>query len=357
MAQPLWMLPANDIANELYARWTISRVHSLGRIPYDMAFGRNILESQVRYGWPEAWSVQNGGVADPRPPSVIGHEPTPSYDFMAVPAAIAKPLSVNAYSWSLMNPKARMRYSPRYGRGFGALPHQFARFRRGDSTLVAGGYRMVRELELGRAPYIAALTFDAVDGSPPRQVVKDSASAASALLLSLGKSPMLASIEVLAPTGRKAARARETVQPLPPTAQLSDYLVLVRGDPSLTPSLERSAPTAYGSLEIEGGSTIGLYWEVYRPVSVSAPLSVSIKATRVGASFFQQLGSSIGLSKAVTPVSIKFTDNGRPDAGFGRSLTLNFPAVPDGEYQLSLVVAGAGASDSTTQRIRVRKGR
>ena len=132
--------------------------------------------------------------------------------------------------------------------------------------------------------------------------------------------------------------------------------MLVRGDPSLTPSLENSASAAYGSLEIEGGSTIGLYWEVYRPVSVSAPLSVSIKATKVGASFMQRLGSSIGLSKAVTPVSIKFTDNGRPDNGFGRSLTLNFPAV-DGEYQLSLVVAGGGQTDSTTQRIRVKKGR
>jgi hypothetical protein len=357
MAQPLWMLPANDIANEFYARWTISRVHSLGRIPYDMAFGRNILESQLRYGWPEAWSVQNGGVADPRPPSVIGHEPTPSYDFMAVPSAIEKPLAVNQYSWSLNNPKARMRYSPRYGKGFGALPHQLARFRRGDSTIVAGGYRMVRELEMGRPPYMAAVTFDALDGRPPRQVIKDSASAAGALLVPLGKSPMLASVEVLAPTGKKAARARETVQPLPATAQLSDYLVLVRGDPSLTPSLEKSAETAYGSLEIEGGSTIGLYWEVYRQVSVSAPLNVSIRATRVGASFFQRLGSSIGISKAVTPVSIKFTDNGRPDSGFGRSLTLNFPAVPDGDYQLSVVVAGGGQTDSTTQRIRVKKGR
>lgn len=357
MAQPLWMLPSNDAANEFYARWTISRVHSLGRIPYDMAFGRNILESQLRYGWPEAWSIQNGGVADPRPPSVIGHEPTPSYDFMAVPSAIQKPMSINQYSWSLNNPKARMRYSPRYGRGFGALPHQLARFRRGDSTLVAGGYRMVRELEMGRPPYQAGLVFDAIDGRPARQVVKDSATAAGALLLPLGSSPMLASVEVLAPTGKKAARAREVVQPLPSTAQLSDYLVLVRGDPSLTPSLEKSAETAYGSLEIEGGSTIGLYWEVYRQVSLAQPLSVSIRATRVGASFFQRLGSSIGISKAVTPVSIKFTDNGRPDGGSGRSLTLNFPAVPDGEYQLSLVVAGAGQTDSTTQRIKVRKGR
>ncbi len=357
LAQPLWLLPANDVRNELYARWTISRVHSLGRIPYDLGFARNILESQVRYGWPEAWSIQNGGVADPRPPSVIGHEPTPSYDFMPAPEAIEKPVGATTSDWNLNDPKARMRYSPRFGVGYGALPNQFARFRRGDSTLLAGGYRMVRELEMGRAPYIAALTLDALDGRPPRQVRVDSAPAASALLLNMGTTPLLASLEVLGTTGRRAARVRETVQPLSRDARLSDYLVLVRGDPSPAPSLERNAQNAYGSLEIEGGTAIGLYWEIYRQVSVGAPLSISLKATRVGASFMQRLGSTIGLSKAVTPVSIRFADNGRADGGFGRSLTLNFPQVPNGEYQLSLVVSGGGITDSTTRRIRVRTGR
>jgi len=276
---------------------------------------------------------------------------------MATPAVITKPIGATSADWSFKRAKARMRYSPRYGTGFGALPHQFARFQRGDSTLVAGGYRMVRELELGRPPYTTALTFDSFDGRPPRQVRKDSATAAGALLLNMGTSASLASLEVLAPTSRKAARVRETIQPFPANIRLSDYLVLVRGDPTPTPSLERSAQTAYGSLEIEGGTTIGLYWEIYRQVSVGTPLAVSLKATRIGASFFQRLGSSIGLSKAVTPVSIRFADNGRADGAFGRSLTLNFPAVPDGEYQLTLLVAGGGISDSTTQRIRVRNGK
>ncbi len=357
LAQPLWLLPANDVSNELYSRWTISRVHSLGRIPYDMGFGRNILESQVRYGWPEAWSIQNGGVADPRPPSIIGHEPTPSYDFMPSAAVLDKPIGATDADWKLRDPKARMRYSPRFGVGYGALPSQFARFRRGDSTLVAGGYRMTRDLEMGRAPYVAALTFDGFDGRAPRQIRKDSAAAASALLLNMGTSPMLASLEVLAPASRRAARVRETLQPLARDVRLSDYLVLVRGDPSPAPTLETNARNAYGSLQIEGGTALGLYWEIYRTVSVGTPLAVSLKATRVGASFMQKLGSSIGLSKAVTPVSIRFTDNGRPDGGFGRSLTLNFPSVPDGEYQLALVVTGGGMSDSTTRIIRVKKAR
>jgi hypothetical protein len=356
LAQPLWMLPANDVANELYARHTMSRVHSLARIPYDLQWGDDLLESQVRYGWPMQWSVQNGGVADPRPPSVIGHEPTPSYDFMPLPPALTNPLSAMAEDWDPKRKKARMRYATRYATGYGALPNQFARFRRGDTTLVAGGYRLMRELEMGRAPYHAALTLDAIDQRPAVQVRKDSVSANGALLAPITR-PMLASLEVLAPTGKRAARVRTTVQPLPAETRLSDYLLLQRGDPSPTPGLERNAAQAYGSLDIEGGTQIGIYWEMYRQASPSAPLQVSLRATRLGASFMQRLSSSIGLSKALTPVSIRYNDNGRPDGAPGRSLALNFPNVPAGAYQLTLIVSGGGVTDSTTQVIRVRGAR
>lgn len=357
LAQPLWMLTGNDISNEWYSRFTVSRVHSLGRIPYDLQWGDDLLESQLRYGWPTAWSVQNGGAADPRPPQVIGHEPTPSYDFMPAISAIANPTGATASDWEPNRKKARMRYATRYAAGYGALPHQFARFRRGgDTTVLAGGYRLMRDLEMGRAPYTAALTLDAFDGRPAVQVIKDSATANGALLAPV-MSRMLASVEVLAPVAKRAARVRNTIDPLPRDARLSDYLLLQRGDASPTPTLERNAAQAYGSTEIEGGTTIGIYWEMYRSASPSAPLQVSLRATRLGAGFFQRLGSAIGLSKALTPVSIKYNDNGRPDGGAGRSLTLNFPSVPAGDYQLTLMVSGAGETDSTTQVIRVKNGR
>ena len=355
LAQPLWMIPSNDIQNELYARRTMSRVHSLARIPYDLQWGDDLLESQMRYGWPTAWSVQNGGVADPRPPSVIGHEPTPSYDFMPVPTTIVTPLTATPGDWNPRRQKARMRYAPRYATGFGALPNQFARFLRGDTTLVAGGYRLMRELEMGRAPYTAALTLDAFDGREPLQAKRDSAQANGALLLPL-PAPMMASLEVLAPTGKRATRVRSVIRPLPAGTRLSEYLLLQRGDVSATPTLERNALQAYGSNEIEAGTSIGIYWEMYRQASPGQPLQVSLRATRVGAGFFQKFGSSIGLSKSVTPVSIKYNDNGRPDGGPGRSLNINFPQVPAGDYQLTLMVSGAGITDSTTQVIRVKGG-
>ena len=353
IAQPLWMLPSNDLKNEGYARRTMSRIHSLGRIPYDLQWGDDLLESQMRFGWPTAWSVQNGGVADPRPPSVIGHEPTPSYDFMPDAKALESPVGATDDDWDLTRKKARMRYAPRYASGFGTVPHQFARFKRGDSTLVAGAYRLVRELEMGRAPYTSTLVFDALDSTEPRTVQRDSASAASALLLPLRK-PMLASLEVYGERGKRVARVRTTVEPLPADTRLSDYLLLQKGDPSITPSLETNALQAYGSMELEKGATVGLYWEIYRPSTPSAPLQISIRALRLDASFGQKIGRFFGLSKAIEPVAIRYTDNGRPDGLPGRSITLNFPPVATGDYQLTLVVSGAGISDSTSGVIRVR---
>jgi hypothetical protein len=188
------------------------------------------------------------------------------------------------------------------------------------------------------------------------QVVKDSVAANGALLAPI-TSTMLASLEVLAPVGRRAARVRLPVEPLPSTTRLSDFLLLQRGDPSPTPSLERNAEQAYGSLDIEGGTQIGIYWEMYRAASPGAPLQVSLRATRLGSSFTQRLASSIGLSKTLTPISITYRDNGRPDGAPGRSLNLNFPSVPDGDYQLTLSVSGAGITDSTSQTIRIRAKR
>jgi hypothetical protein len=356
MAQPLWTMPANDLRNELLARWTISRVHSLGRLPYDMGWIDAILQLQVRYGWPTAWSIQNGGVADPRPPSVTGHEPTPSYDFMPSPAALDDALKAKAADWEPARRKARMRYAPRYATGFGELPHQFARFRRGDSTIVAGAWRLVRELEMGRAPYNAGLVIDSAPGKNANPIIvrRDSAGANGALIANLGVSPKLASLEVVAPAGKRAARVRSTVEPLAASARLSDFLLLQRSDPSTTPSLERVAPTAFGSLTIDPGTTIGLFWEIYRDVSPANPVQVSIRAQRLNTSFMQRLTSSIGLSKAMQPVSIRYTDNGRADSGVGRSISVAFPEVPPGDYRLTLLVSGKGMTDSTSQVIRVR---
>ena len=247
-----------------------------------------------------------------------------------------------------------MRYAPRYASGFGIPPYQFARFRRGDSTVIAGAYRLVRELEMGRAPYNAAFVLDALDGSEPIVVKRDNATANAALLARIGMKPMVASLEVVAPNAKRAARVREAIRPLDASRKVSDILLLTRGDPSPRPNLESAAAMAFGGPEIDAGTTIGLYWENYLTVSPAAPGQTQIRATRVGASFMQRLGSTLRLSRAVQPVSQRIQDPGRPDGEPGRSIALSWPSVPEGDYLLTLIVQNATARDSTSTLVRVR---
>ncbi len=354
LAQPLWLLPANDARNELLSRHVISVVHGQGRIPYDMAFDGSIPAIQVRYGWPTAWSMQTAGALDPRLPSIIGHEPTPSYDFMPSRAALDSPLTATAADWEPDRDDARMRYAPRFATGFSLLPHQIARFKRGENTVVAGAWRLMREQRMGPAPYNVGL-FVADDSVriTSREVLED-APANGAVITPLGSSPGIVSLEVLAPSAKRAARVRTAVQPLPAGTRVSDMLLLAAGDAGATPSLESVATRAWGSNDIEPGRSFGLYWETYVPVSPDAPLQVTVRATRTSASFLQRLGNALRLSRAMTPVAISFRDAGRPDGLPGRAVQFTWPEVPPGEYQLTVTLRGANAVDSTSQLVTVR---
>ncbi len=354
MSQPLWMMPANDLRNELLSRHVISIIHGQGRIPYDMAWDGSISAMQVRYGWPTAWSMQTAGALDPRLPSIIGHEPTPSYDFMPTANALAAPLSASDSDWEPDRKDARMRYAPRYATGFVALPHQLARVRRGDSTMVAGAWRLMREQRMGPAPYNVGLFMADAAANITGREVQDSAGANGAVIAPLGTTPKLVSLEVLAPTGKRSARVRTVVNPLSTTAGMSDLLLLGGGDAGATPSLTSVASRAWGSNDIEAGRSFGLYWETYLPVSPDEPLQVTVRATRTSSSFMQKLGNILRLSKAMTPVTISFRDAGRPDGAPGRAIQFTWPEVPEGEYRLTVKVQGAAVTDSTSQLFTVR---
>ncbi len=355
LAQPLWMLPANDLRNELFSRHIISIVHGQGRIPYDMPFDGSIPAMQVRYGWPTAWSMQTAGALDPRLPSIIGHEPTPSYDFMPSPEAIANPLAATAADWEVDRKDARMRYSTRYATGFAALPHQVARFKRGDSTVVAGAWRLMREQRMGAAPYRVGLFVadDSLELVGSRVI--DSATAAGAVIANLGAAPRVLSLEVLGMRSRRVARVRTGVSPLEPSVRVSDMLLLAGGDAGPAPTLESVAPRAWGSNDIEPGRAFGLYWETYLPVTPQNPLQVTVRATRTSSSFSQRITNALRLSRAMTPVAISFRDAGRPDGQPGRAVQFSWPEVPPGEYRLTVLLEGGGITDSTSALFTVRE--
>jgi hypothetical protein len=298
--------------------------------------------------------MQTAGALDPRLPSIIGHEPTPSYDFMPTPEVMRAPLSASATDWEPDREDARMRYAPRYATGFSALPHQFARFRRGDSTVVASAWRLTRTQRMGAGPYRVGL-FAADDSVRiVSETVRDSAAANGAVVTALGTVPRLLSLEVMGASARRTARVRAAVAPLADSVRVSDMLLLAGGDAGAAPTLESVAPRAWGSNDIEPGRAFGLYWETYVPVTPNDPLQVTVRATRTSSSFVQRLTNALRLSRAMTPVAVSFRDAGRPDGAPGRAIQFNWPEVPPGEYRLTVLLRRDGLVDSTSALFTVR---
>ena len=348
LAQPLWMLEANDLRSELAARHVIVRTHAEGGIPYDMAWGDDMAESEMRYGWPVSWSITTGGALDPRAPSVIGHEPTPSFDFTPHHSSIGAPTSAKADAWTLKAALPRMRYAPRYApRGFVELSHQIARFRRGDSAVVVGAYDVETDRDWGSGVVQVGLAL--ADSTGPRyRVQRASLPRRGAVAVVAPAAPSLMSLEVLGNANQgRAARARYGITPLEPTAPLSDILLLRKGA-GATPSLDGVLADALGTTRIRSGGTVGFYWESYLGASPSAPAEVSLTATRLNTSLAERTRSALRVGSRVRPVAVNFQDTGRPDRLPGRTLTVNWPAVPTGEYLIELTITPAGGTPATT---------
>ena len=363
-SQPLLMLPADDLRNEFLARRVMGMVHAEAEITHPFPWDDDIAELELRYGWPTEWGARPSAnmVAGSVTPDVVGVEPRPSFDFVPTRAAIERPEQATAEAWALDDPRARTRYAPRYARrGFVELPHQLARFRRGDSTVVVGAWDVGRVARWDSAapPDSLRQRLDVglvlVDSGGARTtMVRPGLPRRGAMVATFGTAPRLASLEVLDTVAGRAARARYAIAPLPATAPISDLLLLERGAGPAA-ELDSVLAQANGSSVIRAGGVVGLYWESYLPASPESPLTVSVRATRLESGWLDRARNAVGLGVEATPVAVRFVDLGRPDGRPGRSMTLTWPSVPPGEYRLELTVGGSGSLDGGTisQTVRV----
>jgi hypothetical protein len=83
-----------------------------------------------------------------------------------------------------------------------------------------------------------------------------------------------------------------------------------------------------------------LYWECYAPASPANPVTVTLRLVPHGPKGIARIFHALGLGHRAAPISLKWTDTGRPDGSRGRSLRLGLPPRTRGRYRLELVVAG-----------------
>jgi len=388
LAQPLWLLPVNDLRSEWNARRVMARIHGDGANPYGMSWGDDLAECELRYAWPTGWATRESSGAmsmyafsGDAGRSVVGYEPAPSYDFVPHRDALAVErhgvADVPDGAWTLRpSPDAEataMRYAPAYARGgVGELTHQLARFRHGDTAVVVGAYDATRDSlwSDGRTPpTLSAGVFVVGDsGTEAAADRRDSVARTGALVARIpgasatartGQSTphWLFGLEILqrdtvhTPDGRRvfgrALRTRAPLHPLAGDVALSDLMLLHRS-PGPTPTLAAAVDSAAGTLDIRRGGTVGLYWEQYAaahpaaaqgaaPASTATPPdTIVIAATRLTRTFRERVAGLLGRATIERPIALRFPDPG--GTAVGRAIGLTWPDVPAGDYRLDVTL-------------------
>ncbi len=400
LAAPLLTWQPQATRNELLARRTLLRILRGTPTPHRTGWGSDLVEIALRFGWPDSWAREDAETNSLVMPEirVVGHEPTPSFDFVPDRHALESPLEASPDDWRLAGGrKPRMRYAPGWVTTIDMLPVQIARFLRagGDSMLVVAAFDARSLLtdsssvlagsppsSSGSKEHVAPSARDGapsagMPGTPPgasdsaamlRAAALLAVSAEStlarseaardtsgALVLASTRRPVLAAVEVLDSAHLRAARWRGSVQPLDSTALLSDILVGIAGGGAPPPILlDSAASRAIAPLVVSAGDTIALYWESYAHPTTEHPARVRLRLVPLSSGFFGRVAHALGLQHKEPPVSLAWDDPGDPGSRPGRALRIAIPDVPDGSYRIELVIEADGRQESTARRIVVR---
>src|SRR5580765_2020155 len=101
LSRPLYLLPANDLRTEHFARLTMARLIRMSGYARDIAWGDDSEELLMRYGWETGWTRSPPSIGSPLDVHVVGHEPTPAFDFVPSTDALTIPNSAVASDWEI----------------------------------------------------------------------------------------------------------------------------------------------------------------------------------------------------------------------------------------------------------------
>jgi hypothetical protein len=356
LSRPLYLLPANDLRTEHFSRLTMAELLRMARYPHDMPWGDDSRELLVRYGWETAWSRDVPSVSSPMDVHVVGHEPTPAFDFVPDAAALSAPDSLDASDWSLHDRAAQSRYAPRYARSVANLDHQVAMFRRGDSAIVVAAFDVGRDTVFAHDSIGAALAIAPATTPDSGHVVSDSAARRHAVLTTAAPwAPLIVSVEARDSAARRFARARTIVRPPPGEGRITISDLMFFDDPHTLPrSLEDATPRARGSMRVARSAPVGVYWELYGVPPEGEPLSFTLTVTRHGESWYRRAAEKLGVVDRRAPVYLQWDEPATATtAPRSRALAVDFSTLPEGNYRVELRVESRGELAAASRSVVV----
>jgi hypothetical protein len=343
VADPLFMIPGNERRTEHYARQVVSRLERETRSVYDMAWGDDLHELGVRYGWPNAWSrARRSGLSDGMAgASIVGHEPAPGFHFFPAVAMPDDTLLREPERWSVSDPRPRERYAPTYAKVFVSIgKYQIARFKRGDSMLVVGAFDVRDDSLFGNVRVEAALGLGRDVATPLVVRRRERSGPVETLVATAPWSPSVVSLEIMAPERRHAARLRFAADgelPRDRELALSDILLFDPREP-LSNTLGSVLLDVTPTTNVERSRKVGLYWEVYG-LATGTPVTTSLTIARGRTRWLRRLGERVRLAPKSSPVSLHWQETPVSSGGVaGRSLAVDVATLSTGSYTIELTI-------------------
>jgi hypothetical protein len=228
---------------------------------------------------------------------------------------------------------------------------QLARFRRGDSTLLAAVYVAVDDsIAAPRARLAASLDDGTTLASPI-----DSARRGTAFLM-LPASPRLGGVEVADSASGTLARSRLVFAPDSARRRLalSDILVF-RGAAESAVSVDSAISRAIPGDTASRGRPLGIFWETYGLADGGETVDVAVTVERIDHGFLRSTRQRLGLADEDTPLRVRWTDARPAASGISpHAISLDVGNLPGGRYRLTLSLTPAdGRAVSATREVQL----
>ena len=150
----------------------------------------------------------------------------------------------------------------------------------------------------------------------------------------------LIGVELLARDSAAAARWRSGFAEIPLDSgriSVSD-LLFVDGSPSLPADLNEAIPRAHGGTKFRHNQKIGLFWELYGRTPADSALPISLTITPLDESLLRRTFRALRIAPRLTPLNIRWQENGASGVLSARSVLLDLSLVPAGKYSVKLEV-------------------
>ncbi len=355
LGAPLLSISATDLFTEHLARLTRIRMAEHAERTDRTPWGDDIRELMLRYGWPRWYSRTYPPLGSQMEPSVTGHDAGRPYYFLPRARLLDSLGSATDDDWQLDDREARAGYAPRYLRTMHLVPHQFARFRRGDSALVVAAWDARRDTSLIGRPLEAALVL--ATGDSVLTITRlGPARATGRIVAAAAMDSGLVSLELLARADRRAARARAGIPARAASGvSISDLLLYAPGSSDVR-TLADAADSALASDDVSRARPLGVYWELYGVGDHPGPARYTLSVEQAGASWMRRAAERLHLAGRESGLRIQWQEVPRATGGLaGRGVHLDLSRLRPGAYHVQLTAStGGGAPVIATRDIRIR---